>query len=66
MTSRTPIGETPFLLTYESEAVIPAKVELISYRVDNYDEKKNNEVMHLQLNLVDKVRTIAEQRLAQY
>ena len=66
MTSRTPIGETPFRLAYGSEVVILTEVRLTSYRVDNYDEKKNNEVMHLQLNLVDKVRTIAEQRLAQY
>ena len=39
---------------------------LASYRVENYDEDKNEEVMRLQLDLVDEVRIAAEQRLAQY
>ena len=65
-TTRTPTVETPFRLTYESEAVIPAEVGLTSYRVDNHDERKNDEDIRLQLDLVDKVRAIAEQRLARY
>ena len=63
---RTPTGETPFRLAYGSEAVIPAEVGLTSYRVDNHDEGRNDEAMHLQLNLLDKVMTTAEQRLACY
>ena len=47
ITARTPIRETPFRLTYKSEAVIPAEVGLTSYRVDNHDERKNEEAMHL-------------------
>ena len=65
-TARTPTGETQFWLTYGSEAVIPAEVRLVRYRVDNHNEIKNDEAMHLQLDLVDEVRTIAEQRLARY
>ena len=61
-----PIGETPFRLAYGSEVVIPAKVGLISYRVGNHDESRNDEAMHLQLDLVDKVRATTEQRLAWY
>ena len=34
-TTRTPTGETPFRLTYRNEAVIPAKVRLTSYRVQD-------------------------------
>ena len=34
--------------------------------MDNHDERRNNEAMRLQLDLVDEVRTIAEQRLARY
>ena len=49
-----------------SEAVIPAKVGLTTYKVDNHDERRNNEAMRLQLDLVDEVRAIAKQRLAQY
>ena len=61
-----PTGETPFWLTYGSKAVIPTEIRLTSYRVDNYDERKNYEAMCLQLDLVDEVRTTIEQRLAQY
>ena len=65
-TARTPTGETPFRLAYGNDAVIPAEVGLTSYRVDNYDESKNDEALRLQLDLVDKVQATAEQRLARY
>ena len=64
--ARTPIGETSFRLAYGCKAVIPTEVGLTSYRVDNHDERKNDEVMHLQLDLVDEVKAAAEQRLARY
>ena len=60
------MGETPFRLAYKSEVVILAKVGLTSYRVENYDESKNEEAIRLQLDLVDEVRVKAEQRLARY
>ena len=66
MTARTPTGETSFRLTYGNEAVIPAEIGLTSYRVDNHDEGRNDEVIRLQLGLVDEVRATAEQRLARY
>ena len=66
MMARTPTGETPFQLTYGSEAFIPAEVGLTSYRVHNHDENKNDEAMRLQLDLVDEIRVVAEQRLARY
>ena len=57
---RTPTGETPFRLTYGSEAIIPTKVGFISYRVDNHDEREKNEATHLQLDLIDEVRASTE------
>ena len=63
-TTRTLTGETLFRLAYESKAVIPAKVGLTSYRVENYDKNKNDEAIRLQLDLVDEVQATAEQRLA--
>ena len=60
MTARTPTRETPFQLAYGSEVVIPAEVELTSYRVDNHDEGRNDEAMRLQLDLLDEVRTTAK------
>ena len=61
-----PMGETPFRLTYGSEAVILAEVGLTSYRVHNQDESKNNEAIRLQLDPIDEIRVTAEQRLAWY
>ena len=54
-----------FWLAYGIDVVIPAEVGLASYRVENY-RKDNKEALCLQLNLVDEVRTTAEQRLARY
>uniref|UniRef100_A0A7N2MBY2 Uncharacterized protein n=1 Tax=Quercus lobata TaxID=97700 RepID=A0A7N2MBY2_QUELO len=65
-TARTPTEETPFRLTYGSEAVIPAEIGLTSYRVRNHDESRNDEAMWLQLDLIDEIRSAAEQRLARY
>ena len=62
--ARTPTGKTSFQLTYGIEAVILAEVGLTSYRVDNHDERRNDEAIRLQLDLVDEVRATAEQRLA--
>ena len=60
---RTPTGETPFRLAYKSKTIIPNEVRLTSYRVGNHDESKNIEGIRLQLDLVDEVGAIAEQRL---
>ena len=64
--ARTPIGETPFRLTYGADAIIPTEIGLTSYRVQNYTEDKNEEAMRLQLDLMDEARAKAEQRLARY
>ena len=65
-TAKTPTRETLFRLTYGSKTVIPTEVGLTSFRVENYNESKNNEAMRLQLDLVDEVRVTAEQRLTRY
>ena len=65
-TAKTPTGETPFQLTYGNEAVIPAEIGLTSYKVDNHNEARNDEAIRLQLDLIDEVRAIAEQRLVRY
>ena len=66
MIARTPTGETPFRLAYKSEAVIPAEIELTSFRVENRDESKNDKAMRLQLDLMYEVKATTEQRLARY
>ena len=64
--ARTPTRETPFRLAYGTDAIIPTEIGLTSYRVDSYSEKTNEEELRFQLDLVDEVRTVAEQRLARY
>ena len=63
-TTRTPTDETPFQLAYD--VVIPAEIGLTSYRVENYEEDKNEEAIRLQLDLVDEFRATAKQRLVWY
>ena len=43
MTTRTPTGETPFNLTYGTEAVIPVEVGLTSLKREFFDEQDNND-----------------------
>ena len=64
--ARTPTSETPFRLAYGSKAVILAEIGLTSYKVVHHDEGRNKEEMHLQLDLLDEIIVIAEQRMARY
>ena len=41
-TTRTPIGETPFKLAFDTESVIPAETRVSSLRQAHYDEGTNN------------------------
>ena len=59
---RTPTGETPFKLAYGSEAVMPAKVHMANHRVMKYQDERNKEQLHLNLDLIDEVRMDAKQR----
>lgn len=64
MIARTLTGETLFCLAFGSEAIISAEVGLTSYRVAHYDKRRNEEGIHLQLDLLDEVRVTTEQRIA--
>ena len=63
---RTPTRETPFKLAYGSEVVIPAEVHMASHRVIKYRDEDNKEQLRLNLDLLDEVRTNAEQRTTRY
>ena len=65
-TVRTPTGETPFNLTYGSEAIISTEVHIANHRVTMYQDKDNEEQLHLNLNPIDEVRTNADERMARY
>ena len=64
--TRTPTGETPFNLTYGTEAVISVEVGLTSLRREFFDEQDNNDQLKHNLDLVDKVRDQVAQRMAKY
>ena len=59
-TVRTPIGGTPFKLTYGSETVIPAEVHMANHTMMMYQDKDNEEQLHLNLDLIDEVKADAE------
>ena len=63
---RTPTGETPFKLAYGSETVIPVEVHMAKHRVTMYQDKDNKEQLRLNLDLIDEVRTNADERMARY
>ena len=63
-TARTPTGETPFNLTYGTEAVIPIEVGLTSIRKEFFDEQGNDDQLKLNLDCLDEVRDQASQRMA--
>ena len=66
MTMRTPTRETPFKLAYGTEAVIPAEIHMANHKVMKYKDEKNEEQLHLNLDLIDKVRIDIIQRTARY
>ena len=65
-TVRTSTRETPFKLAYGSEVVIPAEVHMANHRVKEYQVEENEVQLHLNLDLIDEVRTDTEQRTARY
>ena len=60
------IQDTPFKIAYGSEAVIPVDVHMANHRVTIYQDKDNEEQLCLNLNLIDEVRTDADERTARY
>ncbi|GKB29233.1 reverse transcriptase domain-containing protein [Tanacetum coccineum] len=59
-------GETPFSLTYGSEAVIPTEIGIPSYRTLMIREKYNEEEQRLNLDLLQERREAAIVREAKY
>ena len=43
MTTRVPTGETPFRLTFGTEAAIPMEIGLTNIRVKAYEEQRNHQ-----------------------
>ena len=65
-TARTPTGETPFRLTYGTEAVIPVEVGVTNTRRAAFSEEGNDEKLRLNPDCLDEVRDKASSRMAKY
>ncbi|GJS13671.1 reverse transcriptase domain-containing protein [Tanacetum coccineum] len=65
-TKKTSNGETPFSLTYGTEAVIPAEIGMPTHRTSNVNEKTNDQELRLNLDLLGERREIAAIREARY
>ena len=59
---KTSNGETPFSLTYGSEAVIPAKIRMPSHRTMLYNPEDSEEQQRLNLDLLQERRDGSYQR----
>ncbi|GKB71364.1 reverse transcriptase domain-containing protein [Tanacetum coccineum] len=57
-------GDTPFSLTYGTEAIIPAEIEMPTYRTTVVDIVHNNEELRLNLDLLEERRERAAIREA--
>ena len=55
-TARTPIGETPFRLTYGTKAVIPVEVGVTSMRKEAFSEDSNDNQLRVNLHCLDEIR----------
>ena len=55
-TARMPTGETPFNLTYKTEAVIPVEVGITSLRTEFFDEQSNDDQLEQNLDCLEEVR----------
>uniref|UniRef100_A0A2N9ESE9 Integrase catalytic domain-containing protein n=1 Tax=Fagus sylvatica TaxID=28930 RepID=A0A2N9ESE9_FAGSY len=65
-TVRTPTKETPFKLTFGTEAVIPVEIGLTTLRTTFHKEEENEGQLRLSLDLLDETREKAAQRIALY
>ncbi|GJX07452.1 reverse transcriptase domain-containing protein [Tanacetum coccineum] len=61
---KTSNGETPFSLTYGTEAVIPAEIGMPTHRTSSVNEKTNDQELCLNLDLLDERREITAIREA--
>lgn len=65
-TPRSTTGETPFLLTYGCEPMVPAEIGVGSFRREHFDPQVNEVNHRLYLDMVEETRAISQEGLASY
>lgn len=65
-TPRTTTGESPFMLTYGYEAMVPVEIGAGSFLRDHYNKEKAEFNQRLHLDLLEEVRINSQLKLAAY
>ena len=65
-TARTPTRETPFKLTYGTEAEIPVEVGISSIKQEMFHEEGNDDQLKVSLDCLDKVKDGASNKMTKY
>ena len=64
--ARTPTGETPFRLTYGTEAVIPVEVGITNIRREAFSKEGNDDKLRFNLDCLDEIRDEVSSRMTKY
>ncbi|KAL0448745.1 UNVERIFIED_CONTAM: hypothetical protein Slati_1430900 [Sesamum latifolium] len=65
-TPRGSTGESPFILVYGTEAIIPAELGIPSHRIMHFSEDHNNELLKENLDLLEELSEKAFIRIQRY
>ena len=65
-TPRRSIGETPFSMTYEAEAVIPLESGYPTLRTNQFSVEENNRLLLNSLDMAEEWREVAAVKMAHY
>ena len=65
-TARTLTGETPFRLTYGTEAVTLIELGVTSIRREMFQEENNDNQLRVNLDCIDEVREKASDKMTKY
>lgn len=57
---KTPVGHTPFSMTYVVEVVITIEMSIPIYKVSNYDASTNDRNLSINLELWEELRNKVE------
>ena len=65
-TPRRSIGETPFSMTYEAEAVIRLESGFPTLRIDQFSIEENNRLLLNSLDMAEEWREVVAVKMAHY
>ncbi|XP_064946978.1 uncharacterized protein LOC135597654 isoform X1 [Musa acuminata AAA Group] len=65
-TPKTATGESPYSLTFGTEAVLPPEVAIATLRTRSYDEEVSNEGLRVSLNVLEERRADAHLKALSY